>query len=445
MSRSYRPGIWLLSILMVGAGGNSVLGQENEAPEADTGDETFPRELLGNWNISLGDPAQRTSPCWISIEEENGKLTARFNATVAGIQQFPVEFKDGQISFVCRTRSPGRWVRDVWTGTLKPGRRRDGRAARANTIIEGTARSDDGDVRPWIARRQIIRVDATGTWIIDRLEGLPEAERKLLIKQEGRRVQGRLIDGPRSEALRNSRVRGGELLARVLMRGTGPEPTRFALRATIKGDVLDGAFVDGDKRYAFTARRERQWEAPIELFNGKNLEGWTRKPWDAPDQFYWEVKDGALCTPRRGTDILSERKFKDFKLNLEYKVPRNGNSGVYLRGRYEVQVADDYGRPPHREACGGIYYRIVPAVNACKTHEEWQSFEITLIGMYVTVVHNGQTVIDNQLIEGMTGGALDNNDNDPGPIYLQGDHSAICYRNIQITPAKPPAPPEGLE
>ncbi len=447
MLRNYLTGVSVLTILVVGAGWTITSAQENAPPAAENKAETVPPELLGAWNIALGDPAERTLPCWMSIEQKDGKLTARYNSWAAGMQYIPVEFKDGKISFACWT--PGIKGKDFWTGTLKlqerPGRQ-GRRAGQLNATIEGTARGEnDEKTRPWTARRQVIRVNTTGTWIIENVEGLPKTERKLLLKQENWRVQGRLIDGEHGEKLADSRLRGGELTATVPMRGAGQETVQFNLKATIKGDILDGAFIDGEKQYPFTARRERQWESPIQLFNGENLDGWTVKAWEKRDGFNWQVTDGALCTPKPGKDIVTERKFDDFKLRLEFKVPPGGNSGVYLRGRHEVQVADSFGKPLSPDCCGAVYGRIIPSVNACKKPDEWQSYEITLIGMYLTVKFNDQIIIDNQLLEGMTGGALDNDDNEPGPIYLQGDHSAICYRNIQITPAKAPVPPEGLE
>jgi len=136
----------------------------------------------------------------------------------------------------------------------------------------------------------------------------------------------------------------------------------------------------------------------------------------------------------RSLNIASQQQFMDFNIRVEFRVPEHGNSGVYLRGRYEIQVADSFGQPASSEGCGGIYGRITPTVNASKPANEWQTLDATIVGQYVTVKHNGVTIIDNQELEGITGGAIDSAENRPGPIYLQGDHSKIEYRKIIVTP-----------
>ncbi len=112
----------------------------------------------------------------------------------------------------------------------------------------------------------------------------------------------------------------------------------------------------------------------------------------------------------------------------------NNNSGIYLRGIYEVQVADTYGKRLDSHNMGGIYSRITPTVNAEKPAGEWQTYDITLVDRHVTVVLNGKTIIDNQPLLGCTGGALWSDEFRPGPIYLQGDHTGVCYRNMVLKP-----------
>jgi hypothetical protein len=154
----------------------------------------------------------------------------------------------------------------------------------------------------------------------------------------------------------------------------------------------------------------------------------------------WKAENGELVCTGPGPNIRTEATFRDFKLHIEFNPPENGNSGVYLRGRYEIQVADGFGHKPGLGSCGALYGREVPRVNACKRPGEWQTYDITLVGQYVTVVQNGQTILDNVEIAGMTGGAMDNNDAEPGPIYLQGDHTSMRYRNIELQPALEPKP-----
>lgn len=183
------------------------------------------------------------------------------------------------------------------------------------------------------------------------------------------------------------------------------------------------------------SRTQPEWGEPIKLFNGKDLEGWEGIRGEKGTG-NWKAEDGELVNPAHGANIRTKAVFRDFKLHIEFNVPPHGNSGVYLRGRYEIQVADSYGQPPGVGSCGALYGRIAPSENVCKKPGEWQSFDITIVGQRLTVVQNGKTIIDNKVIEGITGGAIDSDEYAPGPIYLQGDHSAVKYRNIVLTPAK---------
>jgi hypothetical protein len=174
------------------------------------------------------------------------------------------------------------------------------------------------------------------------------------------------------------------------------------------------------------------WGKPIALFNGKDLTGWK-----ATGKNQWEVRNGILTSPKPGSNLITEQKFNDFKLHVEFKYPKGGNSGVYLRGRYETQIEDsDINGHPNNVLFGGIYGFIAPNEMVTLGPDQWQAYDITLVGRMVTVVANGKTIISNQEIPGITGGALDSNEGEPGPIYLQGDHEAIEFRKIVITPAK---------
>jgi hypothetical protein len=179
---------------------------------------------------------------------------------------------------------------------------------------------------------------------------------------------------------------------------------------------------------------EPEWGEQIQLFNGSNLDGWYFQNPDAPET--WEVQDGVLVNKDRGSDLVTEAEFQDFKLHLEFKYPEGSNSGVYLRGRYELQIQDDYGKEPGSRLIGGIYGFLTPSVNAAKKAGEWQTYDITLIGRDVTVVLNGETILDGQEIPGITGEALDSNEGEPGPIMLQGTHGPISFRTVHLTPAK---------
>ena len=211
--------------------------------------------------------------------------------------------------------------------------------------------------------------------------------------------------------------------------------------ANYKDDKLEGTIVSAmGKTYTITGVRAPKlirekapvWGTPIYLFNGKNLEGWM--PLGKNNQ--WVVEKGILKSPQSGVNIRTNKSFNDFKLHIEFRYPKESNSGVYLRGRYEVQVEDSKGKEPLNIYLGGVYGFIDPLWMMAKEAGEWQSYDITLVGRLVTVVVNGKKVIESQPIPGVTGGALDANESEPGPIMMQGDHGPIEYRNIILTPAK---------
>jgi hypothetical protein len=179
----------------------------------------------------------------------------------------------------------------------------------------------------------------------------------------------------------------------------------------------------------------------IELFNGKDLTGWQLIEADKANGF--KVEDGALVNDpiqKKGDkhirygNLRTVDMFEDFNLKLQVNIPEGNNSGIYLRGIYEVQVYDSYKKPLDSHHMGAIYSRITPTIAAEKPPGEWQDFDITLYKRHVTVKLNGTTIIDNQPLFGVTGGALTADEFIPGPIYLQGDHGKVKYRNIMLTP-----------
>ena len=174
------------------------------------------------------------------------------------------------------------------------------------------------------------------------------------------------------------------------------------------------------------------WGKPIKLFNGKDLQGWEAM--GKTNQ--WVVENGVMKSPKSGSNIKTTANFNDFKLHVEFKVPKGSNSGVYLRGRYEVQIMDSKGNETSVGDLGAIYGFVQPLELPAKEAGEWQSFDITLVGRVATVVLNGITVIYKNEIPGITGGAIDSNEAEGGPIMIQGDHGPIEFRNIVLTPAK---------
>jgi hypothetical protein len=194
--------------------------------------------------------------------------------------------------------------------------------------------------------------------------------------------------------------------------------------------------------WAWTAQRapdlkrkaEPKWGKPIELFNGKDLTGWHEdKPKEGKT---WTVSNGLLVTPGNGPELINSQKFRDFKLHVEFNCGPSSNSGIYLRGRYEVQIETNSIQEAPSHHTGGVYGFIDPKPEQPRTPDVWQTFDITLIGRTITVVQNGKTIIDKHEIPGITGGALDSHEGEPGPIYLQGSEDGhVQYRRITLTPA----------
>jgi len=178
-----------------------------------------------------------------------------------------------------------------------------------------------------------------------------------------------------------------------------------------------------------------KWGKPISLFNGKDLTGWT--PSDANATPKWTVGNGTLMSPGHGPELISDQKFTDFKLHVEFNCAKASNSGVYLRGRYEVQIEDDPEPEGPTMRTGGVYGFLAPSPEQPRRPGVWQTYDITFVGRTITLVQNGQTIIDQQEIPGITGGALDSHEGLPGPIYLQGSEAGhVAFRNMTITPTK---------
>lgn len=194
----------------------------------------------------------------------------------------------------------------------------------------------------------------------------------------------------------------------------------------------------GRRAPALIRKTPPKWGAPVKLFNGKNLDGWHEfTAGYFPMSGHWTVVHGLLVSPGNGPELATDRKFGDFKLHVEFKLGPDSNSGVYLRGRYEVQIENESADEPPSHHTGGIYGFIAPHPELPRTTDKWQTYDITLIGRRVTIIQDGTTVIDNKTIPGITGGAINSDEAAPGPIYLQGSEKGhVSFRNIVITPAE---------
>jgi len=212
-----------------------------------------------------------------------------------------------------------------------------------------------------------------------------------------------------------ARVIEGRLLGRFEMEGVGLK--FIGVRAPVILEKDDGAWREAP---------------PVELFNGRDLAGWRAL---MPGQALgWTVRDGILTNTAGANNLLSEKTFWNFALHAEFRVGSKSNSGIGLRGRYEIQILEDYGQPPDTHGNGALYSRVLPTLNASRPAGEWQTYDIRIVGRTVSVVLNGKTVIDRREAEGPTAIAMDADETKPGPVFLQGDHGSVEFRKITVTP-----------
>lgn len=212
---------------------------------------------------------------------------------------------------------------------------------------------------------------------------------------------------------------------------------------TLNGERLAGTAVGPDgaawkwsgvRAPALERSKAPEWGETITLFDGRDLSAWKPSRAGGPS---WTVVDGAMVKPPQSPEMTTERKFTDFKLHIEFNCGKEANSGVYLRGRYEVQIETQSEEAPPNRHMAGVYGYLAPKPMLPRNADTWQTYEITFVGRKITLVQNGQTVLDDEEIPGITGGALDSHEGEPGPIYLQGsEDGTVKFRNITITPAK---------
>jgi hypothetical protein len=234
----------------------------------------------------------------------------------------------------------------------------------------------------------------------------------------------------------------GSHLTINISKATGRNPA-VTWELDASGDKLTGVQKTGTAELALTGVRAPElkrnppaaWTDPEPLFNGKDLTGW--EPSD-PANSHWVVQDGDLVNTARGANLRGTRKFDDFKVHVEFNSPDDANSGFYLRGRYEVQIEyEPLDKNPPERRIGAIYGFLTPAVTVPRRPGTWESFDITLVGRIVTIVHDGMLTIDHKEIPGITGGAMDANEGEPGAFYIQGDHTGgLRFRNIRISVPK---------
>jgi len=294
------------------------------------------------------------------------------------------------------------------------------------------ADAQEGSVAPVVGRWDIV-VHTPGREVPSWME---------IITSGGRRLVGRYVSGGGSaRPIARINWADGKMSFSIPPQWENEEQD-LSVEGTLRGDSLSGTLTQPNgKQYSWTGHRapalkhsaEPAWGKPIVLFDGKDLKGWHAMGNDNQ----WVAEGGVLKNQKGGSNLVTDEKFRDFKLHIEFRCPKDGNSGVYLRGRYELQIESlEDGQEPPNDVVGAIYGFLGPVEQAAKPAGEWQSYDVTLVGRLVTIVFNGKTVMCRGEIPGITGGALDSNEGEPGPIYLQGDHGPIEFRNIFITPGR---------
>ena len=253
-------------------------------------------------------------------------------------------------------------------------------------------------------------------------------------------VQGVKVDGDTLTVTRLSKSKDDQVTETITAKITGDDMKLSTVKAKSDGKAYGQADFTGKRIPAVPPAPDLskvKFGAPISLFNGKDLTGWRLINPNADNG--WSVTEDGLLINRISPgkhcgNLRTDREFEDFNFTCEVRTQKDSNSGIYLRGIYEVQVAETYGKPVDSHNMGAVYSRITPTVAAEKPIGEWQTFDITLVDRHATVILNGVKIIDNQPILGCTGGAMTSDELKPGPIFLQGDHTNIDYRNIVIRP-----------
>jgi hypothetical protein len=250
--------------------------------------------------------------------------------------------------------------------------------------------------------------------------------------------------GGQLDAIHQAKIERGQLAFHLELhsRRDGGRLIKTPVTAALRGDLLHGAATRQQGTVLWVGRRapvladrdDGSWSqsTPVALFDGAGISGWhTLRPGGEEG---WYVEEGVLKNHRRADVLVSDQAFWNFRLQVEYLVHPGMNGGIGLRGRYEIQILDDYGKPASDHGNAALYGRIAPTENASRPAREWQSLDIRLVGRELTVELNGVKTIDREVIDGFTAMATDWREDKPGPITLQGDHGAVEFRKIVVTP-----------
>ena len=302
--------------------------------------------------------------------------------------------------------------------------------------------SEEGsaDVRSDLAR-------FNGEWVLDTTDGDHQPMALEVSGADTDELAGFLTGaaGGRTQPFLESEIVDGALrfmVERTFERG---RKVRADTTARIVGEELRGSTTRNGRTWEWIGRRpdiiedhdDGSWlngESVVLFGSDSDLSLWREL--DEGKKGGWSAKDGVLHNVGSANTLSARETFWNFRLHVEYRLQENGNSGIGLRGRYEVQLYDDHEKPPSIHGNGALYSRISPGLNATKAPGEWQAFDITLIGRDLTVVLNDETLIDKGRVDGLTAMAIDSQESMPGLILLQGDHGPVEFRNIVITPLR---------
>lgn len=264
----------------------------------------------------------------------------------------------------------------------------------------------------------------------------------LEVKMEDGKLAGYFLNRSGSVLkLPEIKIENGELT--FMPAGGRPNAPKSVHRAKVEEGRLLGMLTVGEQQIPWIGVRPPQWGnyntngklrygTPVALFDGKSLENFGGQVKDK--ELGWSVVDGVMTNQPHANNLVSKHQFENFKIHCEYKLAEKSNSGIFLRGRYELQVLDDFGKEPESHSHMSLYSRVAPKVNASLPVGQWQMMEAIIVGNRLSVWLNGKKVQDNIVIDGITGGALNSNEGEPGPIMLQGDHEKVWYRKVVVTP-----------
>lgn len=270
----------------------------------------------------------------------------------------------------------------------------------------------------WLGLQGAGTPGAKGTFISDYSGDLNKIDEISVNKDELTFGFRHTRDGREIHNIYTAHISGGKLIGATVTEGSSNPPRHWVgVRAPVIPDKDDGSWHEGQ---------------PVVLFNHKDSSGWRSLTPEKP--FGWTVEQGILKSTGGASNLISEQKFWNFVIHVEFRLAPHSNSGVGLRARYEAQILDDFGEPTGSHQNGAIYSRITPKENASKQAVEWQTYDIRLVGRQVTVVLNGKAIIEKSEIEGLTAIACDANEGEPGPLILQGDHGPVDFREVVVTP-----------